>query len=152
MIRQTANLILYRQRPGLEVFLVRRSTELNFLGGYLAFAGGKVEPGDETVPLARNVSADRTETLGCAVRELFEETGILATHGAAPGKDELKKMRLELLADGDAGAFFSELRSSGARLEPDTLVETIRLVTPRFSRQRFSSTFFLVETLSLIHI
>ena len=91
MTRQTANLILYRQRAGLEVFLVTRSIELNFLGGYLAFAGGKVEPGDESIPLADGLDTEAPELLGCAVRELFEETGILALRGATAAGDELKK-------------------------------------------------------------
>ena len=51
-----------------------------------------------------------------------------------------------MLADGDAGEFFSRLRTSGASLEPGTFVEAVQLVTPRFSRQRFSSTFFLFKT------
>ena len=143
MTRQTANIIIYRQRPELKVFLVTRSSEMNFLGGYLAFAGGKVEPGDETIPLAEELGADKAEILGCAIRELFEETGILATRGGAPAEEELKRLRLEMLADGDAGEFFSRLRTSGASLEPGTFVEAVQLVTPRFSRQRFSSTFFL---------
>ena len=146
MTRQTANIIIYRQRPELKVFLVTRSSEMNFLGGYLAFAGGKVEPGDETIPLVEELGTDKAETLGCAVRELFEETGILATCGGAPAQEELKRLRLEMLADGDAGEFFSRLRTSGANLEPGTFVEAVRLVTPRFSQRRFSSTFFLFET------
>ena len=94
MTRQTANLILYRQRAGLEVFLVTRSIELNFLGGYLAFAGGKVEPGDESIPLADGLDTETPELLGCAVRELFEETGILALRGAtAAGVKALKTSR-----------------------------------------------------------
>ena len=146
MTRQTANLILYRQRAGLEVFLVTRSIELNFLGGYLAFAGGKVEPGDESIPLADGLDTEAPELLGCAVRELFEETGILALRGATAAGDELKRLRLELLGDGGAGRFFSVMREIDAQLEPGTFVEAIRLVTPRFSKRRYTSTFFLLET------
>jgi glyoxylase-like metal-dependent hydrolase (beta-lactamase superfamily II)/8-oxo-dGTP pyrophosphatase MutT (NUDIX family) len=146
MTRQTANLILYRQRTGLEIFLVTRASELNFLGGYLAFAGGKVEPGDESIPLADGLDTETPELLGCAARELFEETGILALRGAAAAGDKLKRLRLELLGGGGAGRFFSVMRKIDARLEPGTFVETIRLVTPRFSKQRYTSTFFLLET------
>ena len=146
MTRQTANLILYRQRAGLEVFLVTRSIELNFLGGYLAFAGGKVEPGDESIPLADGLDTETPELLGCAVRELFEETGILALRGTTAAGDELKRLRLELLGDGGAGRFFSVMREIDAQLEPGTFVEAIRLVTPRFSKRRYTSTFFLLET------
>lgn len=146
MTRQTANIILYRQRPGLEVFLVTRSSELNFLGGYLAFAGGKLEPGDETIPLSDGFETDQAALLGCAVRELFEETGILAARGGTSSRAALKDMRRDLLEGGHGEIFFSTLRDTGARLEPGALREALRLVTPRFSRKRFSSTFFLLET------
>ena len=68
MTRQTANIILYRQRSGLEVFLVSRSREMRFLGGYLAFPGGKTESGDETLPLAWTIDNQQRALLGCAVR------------------------------------------------------------------------------------
>ena len=146
MTRQTANIILYRQHNGLEVFLVSRAKELNFLGGYLAFPGGKTEPGDETLPLEEAVDSQRRALLGCAVRELFEETGVLAAENSSLSKKETATLRLELLREGRAAAFYSTLAASGATLRQNTLHQALRLVTPRFSRERYSSTFFLMET------
>lgn len=50
-------------RDELEIFWVRRNPKLTFLGGFWAFPGGRVEPGD----------ADLVAT---AARELEEETGV----------------------------------------------------------------------------
>ncbi|MEC9353145.1 MAG: MBL fold metallo-hydrolase [Planctomycetota bacterium] len=146
MTRQTANIILYRQDKGLEVFLVSRSSELRFLGGYLAFAGGKTESGDETLPLDEDVDAGQRTLLGCAVRELFEETGILALRNSPLSKKDTATLRQELLQGGTAAGFFSTLAELGASLPPDTLQQALQLVTPGFSRERYASTFFLMET------
>ena len=146
MTRQTANIILYRQRSGLEVFLVSRSRELSFLGGYLAFPGGKTESGDETLPLAGTIDNQQRALLGCAVRELFEETGLLAVGNCSLSKKDTAALRLELLQGGSVAGFFSTLAENGAALQQDTLRQALRLVTPRFSRERYTSTFFLMET------
>ena len=97
MTRQTANIILYRQDKGLEVFLVSRAWELSVLGGYLAFAGGKAEPGEEALPLVEELEGPRRALLGCAVRELFEETGVLAVQNSSLSKKDRDSMRRELL-------------------------------------------------------
>jgi glyoxylase-like metal-dependent hydrolase (beta-lactamase superfamily II)/8-oxo-dGTP pyrophosphatase MutT (NUDIX family) len=59
--RSAAALILVRENPDLEVFWMRRAPHMAFQGGFYAFPGGKLEPGEE--PSA------------CAAREVLEETG-----------------------------------------------------------------------------
>lgn len=63
MIRQAASVVLWRDRGALEVFLVERARRLAFFGGYHAFPGGAIEPGD-------------VDLQACAVREVREETGV----------------------------------------------------------------------------
>jgi glyoxylase-like metal-dependent hydrolase (beta-lactamase superfamily II)/8-oxo-dGTP pyrophosphatase MutT (NUDIX family) len=59
-----AVVVPYRVRAGtLELYWVRRADRLPFLGGFWAFPGGRVEPGDPSLQAA-------------AARELLEETGI----------------------------------------------------------------------------
>ncbi len=60
--RSAAAVILYRQRPELEVFWVRRASHMMFQGGFHAFPGGQVDPGED----ARV----------CAAREIDEEVGV----------------------------------------------------------------------------
>lgn len=57
-----------------EIFLVKRAPQLRFMGGYWAFPGGTLleedyPPGDDSEDIA---------FIRCALRELFEETGILS--------------------------------------------------------------------------
>lgn len=52
---------------GKEVLMGQRRADLAFLGGFHAFIGGNVEPGD-----------DGDEYVACAIRELGEETGLAA--------------------------------------------------------------------------
>src|SRR3954471_15018408 len=64
-----------------DVFLVKRSLKLAFLGGYHAFPGGQFDAADADVRVA-NCSDDETRTaISCAARELFEETQILVARG-----------------------------------------------------------------------
>lgn len=65
-----AVLVTTGPREDLQVLLVRRSPEMRFFGGYWAFPGGAMEDIDRaTLGLA---------TLSCAVRELMEETTLVA--------------------------------------------------------------------------
>ena len=60
--RSAAAVILYRESPELEVYWVRRSPKMMFMGGYHAFPGGQAERGEDMT--------------SCAVRELEEELGV----------------------------------------------------------------------------
>ena len=60
--RSAAAVILVREARALEVFWVRRASHMLFQAGFHAFPGGKLDPGEDAKV--------------CAVRELFEETGV----------------------------------------------------------------------------
>jgi glyoxylase-like metal-dependent hydrolase (beta-lactamase superfamily II)/8-oxo-dGTP pyrophosphatase MutT (NUDIX family) len=149
--RKSAALILHRQGASgaLEVFLVERAVHLRHYAGQVAFPGGAVEPGDETVPL-RNASGDADPALlGCAARELFEETGVLAdviAGDAAGARDPSLAASRGALLSGEAEprTFASLLADRGLAVDPGRFVPAIRLVTPRFTKSRFDTTFFLV--------
>ncbi|MGH7319795.1 MAG: NUDIX hydrolase, partial [Candidatus Rokuibacteriota bacterium] len=99
--RPAASVVLLR--PGtdapLESYLIRRAREMRFLGGYYAFPGGKVDLGDRQPealtrvhglsPEAASARLDDTHDVPAlaywvaAVRELFEETGVLLAVDAA---------------------------------------------------------------------
>lgn len=169
-VRASAAVIPWRQgKMGIEVFWVRRSQDLPFMGGWHAFPGGGLSRADAGLPVtgepagvgelppaagfpeALRGGAYGEEdpgpdllpgTLVCAVRELFEETGILLS-SPAPFPKALAAARSELLGG---------LRSFGeivSRLEvvPDAsrLVWAGRWVTPPFAPLRFDNRFFLLE-------
>ena len=71
--RDAAALLLTRgEGAAVEVFLVERSPELRFFGGYLALPGGTLAPVDGDAAADEAVAMQR-----CGLRELFEETGLL---------------------------------------------------------------------------
>ena len=165
--RPSAAVVLWRrnQKKQIEVFLVRRSPILRFMGGWHAFPGGGLSSADlsisvEGTPLAVDTPYDNDDVpgadgvelrptlieglLSCAFRELFEETGVLASAGEAhPGPEELAAARRKLL---DRKASF-EQTLSGLDVELDASVLTYagRWVTPPFSTIRFDARFSLLE-------
>src|SRR4051794_1699070 len=98
--RQAATVLLLRDGlAGLEVYLLRRTRGMPFAGGMTAYPGGGVDPRDGDVqPAWAGPSPSRwAEAFGCderiarelvcaAVRETFEEAGVLLA-GPADGGD-----------------------------------------------------------------
>jgi glyoxylase-like metal-dependent hydrolase (beta-lactamase superfamily II)/8-oxo-dGTP pyrophosphatase MutT (NUDIX family) len=140
-ITQAASVLLARGRGSPEVFIVARTAALRFLGGFLAFPGGKVHSSD--AELARTTPALTAQHVA-AVRELFEEIGVLLAHdatGAYPTAEELAPLRRELMAE--QMTFNDLLAERGLRLSPDDLTVVGSLVTPPFSPVRFDTAFFV---------
>src|SRR5258706_11530636 len=87
-----ATILLTRDAPGgLEVFMVKRHHQIDFVAGALVFPGGKVHAGDDEAGL--NDYLDTTPdwpeegraTAVAAIREAFEESGILFAREEAGG-------------------------------------------------------------------
>jgi glyoxylase-like metal-dependent hydrolase (beta-lactamase superfamily II)/8-oxo-dGTP pyrophosphatase MutT (NUDIX family) len=96
------------------------------------FPGGAVDPGDGDERVA-------------AVRELFEEAGVLLAdaRGDPPGEQQLVRARASLL---DGNATIAQIAESlGVDLRPDLLVLLSRWVTPPFVDRRFDVRFFAAE-------
>jgi endoribonuclease LACTB2 len=127
-----------------EVFWVKRSTKLVFLGGFYAFPGGKAEPTDAQAPINNSADdPDRAAMISCAAREMFEETGVLLARGA----DTLTVgQRASLLDDLESGrmSWPQLLRHYGLRLDASDFTFVGRWVTPPFAPRRFDTWFFLV--------
>jgi ribonuclease/clavin/mitogillin len=141
-IVEAASVLLTRGREAEEVFLVDRAAALRFFGGFQAFPGGKVHSSDAEL-------AGRTPGLTsrhvAAIRELFEETGVLLAHqadGTYPATDaDLLAFRRDLLAD--QLAFRVLLERRGLHLRPEDLTPVGSLVTPPFVPVRFDTAFFV---------
>jgi len=158
-------------RPGhaspLEVYLIRRAAGMRFLGGYYAFPGGKVDLADgrpETLQRTRGLDpAAALARLGpgdspvpastywvTAVRELFEETGLLlVVDGAgrpidpeAPGTAERLEAHRLALVRGER-SLTAILAGEGWLADLSALSYLAHFVTPPSSPIRFSARFFL---------
>ena len=135
-IRDAASLLVISPETPRRVLMGRRPENARFMPGVYVFPGGAVEPGDDRVPVAAGFSpgdARRMQApdealaraLGvAAVRETFEETGLLCACGRAT--------HWEAVTGGRAALDLSRLNYLG------------RALTPPVSRIRFHARFFYV--------
>jgi len=126
-----------------EVFWVKRSEQLSFLGGYYAFPGGQMDPADNQTWVANSPDAATAAMISCAARELFEELGVLAARGS---HTLTKGQRASLLDDLESGrmAWPELLAHYDLHLDARDFTFVGRWVTPPFNARRFDTWFFLV--------
>jgi 8-oxo-dGTP pyrophosphatase MutT (NUDIX family) len=141
-VREAATVMLVRDAPELEVFMLRRNPESVFAGGAYVFPGGAVDPDD------RALGDDRRFWVA-AVRETFEEAGVLLarTRGhdtpfdaSAAAVADLAEDRLRLLTG--AATFADVLDAHAAHVDLEALVPFARWITPAPSPRRFDTWFF----------
>jgi 8-oxo-dGTP pyrophosphatase MutT (NUDIX family) len=169
--KPAASVVLVRNAPPgspepLEVYMIRRNRNMKFLGGYYAFPGGKVDPGDgvsEAVARCHGIETAAAEALLAdregvpalafwmtAVRELLEESGILLAcdatgreldPSAARVRDGIERCRKALMA---SEAPFAELIArEGWYCDLRPLRYLSHFITPTSSPIRFTARFFL---------
>jgi len=125
-----ASVILLRREP-FEVLMMRRNERSSFVPGAWVFPGGTMETSDAIDGDAQEATMKR-----CAVRELFEETGIWL---GSPLED--RKQARTLLLGGESGEFLAGRLGTAL----DDLVLTARWVTPVGVPKRFDTWFFLAS-------
>lgn len=153
-VRPASTVLLVRDAPtGLEVFAQTRATSMVFAGGVTAFPGGGVDPTDADLPpWTGRSAADWDDLLGrsdgahlvvAAVRELFEEVGVLLTDPPLlPGPDRWQHARQEVTAHriGLAQVY----RQLQCALPGDLPRPWSRWITPRGEIRRYDTHFLLV--------
>jgi 8-oxo-dGTP pyrophosphatase MutT (NUDIX family) len=163
--RPAATVMLVRDgRSGIEVFLMRRHSAMDFVAGVMVFPGGGVDDRDRNADVAWHgpdrqwwadrfgVDAELAEALVCAAaRETFEESGVLFA-GAADDPDLLvddaSVYREQRAALEDKSLSFGEfLRAEKLVLRADLLRPWANWVTPKEERTRRYDTFFFVGAL-----
>src|SRR6476646_12096700 len=145
--KDAAAVILLRQDTdpqNPEIFWVRRSEKLAFLGGYHAFPGGQIDASDAEVDVRNAPDAITAAMISGAARELCEEPGVLATRG---GDTLTKGQRASLLDDLESGrmSWPALLRHYDLYLDAEDFTFVGRWVTPPFAARRFDTLFFLVN-------
>jgi ribonuclease/clavin/mitogillin len=144
--KDAAAVILLRQDTdpqNPEVYWVRRSDKLAFLGGFHAFPGGQIDATDAEVDVRNSPDAVNAAMISGAARELFEELGVLVTHGS---KTLTKGQRASLLDDLESGrmSWPALLKHYELYLDANDFTFVGRWVTPPFNARRFDTWFFLV--------
>lgn len=133
--RHSATVLLVRGREPWELLLMRRPGGADFAPGAYVFPGGTVHEHDH---------ASSDEIRAAAVRELFEEMGILlARHGKRFARESDSEKVRHLIANGKT--FGEALRELGLEPAFDRLVLFARWVTPAQLRRRYDARFFLAQ-------
>ena len=158
--RDAATVIVLRRRgAALEALLLRRQRSMEFAGGMHVFPGGSVQPSDDEAVSWTGPSAEEwARRWGCrtelaralvvaAVRETFEETGILLA-----GPDEASVLGVCLGPEWDEARRTLEagemtmaafLRERDLVLRADLLGAWAHWITPEFGPRRFDTRFFV---------
>ncbi|RPF21806.1 NUDIX hydrolase [Myceligenerans xiligouense] len=160
--RAAATVILVRDRPDpsgerapLQVFLQRRVPTMAFAAGMTVFPGGAVDPGDAVRPArvdgpgpeewGRRFSCPPGEAagfVGAAVRETFEECGVLLAGPADRFDDAARRAARAALTD-RTRTLAEVLDGAGLALRADLLHPWARWVTPEQEPRRYDAAFFV---------
>jgi ribonuclease/clavin/mitogillin len=127
-----------------QVYWVRRSEKLAFLGGFHAFPGGQRDASDAETQVRNCADTETAAMIACAARELFEELNVLIARGA---ETLTKGQRASLLDDLESGrmTFAQLLDHYGLHLDARDFTFAGRWVTPPFSPRRFDTWFFIAR-------
>jgi 8-oxo-dGTP pyrophosphatase MutT (NUDIX family) len=161
--RRASTVMLVRdsseRHVGIEVFMLRRVAQMAFAPSMMVFPGGGVDARDAEpgLPWAGPTTEEWGARLGCppgeaqalvaaAVREVFEECGVLLAGATADGPlaraegAGWRSARDSLLA---REVSLSEvLRDAGLLLRSDLVVAKAHWVTPVFEPRRYDTWFF----------
>ena len=157
--RPAATVLLLRDgADGLEVFMQVRHDAIDFASGALVFPGGRIDTGDheiaerpELCPGPEGLDATAMAFRVAAIRETFEECGILL---ARPRGDDalISPERLREIEAGQRAElcqgevrFADILDSEGLVLATELLVPFAHWITPANQAKRYDTRFFLAE-------
>jgi glyoxylase-like metal-dependent hydrolase (beta-lactamase superfamily II)/8-oxo-dGTP pyrophosphatase MutT (NUDIX family) len=144
IFRDSAAVVLVRgEGSALETFWARRGDDVGFMPGFRAFVGGKVDAADADLEVGGVADASERLLKACAIREAFEEAGVLVALDGPAETGALAAARARLL---DGEVRFPELaRAHGWRFRGDALTFAGRWQTPPFSAMRFDTVFYVAR-------
>ncbi len=156
VIRHAATVVLLRDgASGLEVFLLQRSAQSDFMAGAYVFPGGKLDQADMQADTLAHLDQSPTQLraiLGerdldthtasglyvAALRETYEECGVLFARGGRGAR---------ALLEGNPAVPFDRFMADGSlRLQTRQLLPWSRWITPEnpaMASKRFDTRFFL---------
>jgi 8-oxo-dGTP pyrophosphatase MutT (NUDIX family) len=143
--------LLIRDAPDLQVFMLRRNLRSVFAAGAYVFPGGAVDPDDSDDALDAGREAGGVETgiparfRVAAIREAFEEAGVLLARDAAAGTPvDVGSLTAARQALHRGARSFTEIVSDlGVVLDTEALWPIGRFITPPGAPRRFDTWFFV---------
>jgi 8-oxo-dGTP pyrophosphatase MutT (NUDIX family) len=150
--RPAATVVLLREHQSLEVYVLRRLTAMTF-GGVYAFPGGGVDPSDQPETIRDDWSqrlgvpdAEARAVVGAAVRELFEEAGVLLAGSPERVVGDVSDWEEDRAAVARRELTMTALLAKhDLRLRDDLLHPWSRWITPEFEPRRFDTWFFVAR-------
>jgi 8-oxo-dGTP pyrophosphatase MutT (NUDIX family) len=152
-----ATILLVRDAPPLEVLMVQRHHQIDFVPGALVFPGGKTAKADHDEAwegACDGFDLPHRALRICAIREAFEESGILLARPATargPGAPLAPAALTGVIADkrvavdkGEAN-FLDVVLGAGLVLALDTLTPYAHWITPEGMPKRFDTHFYIAE-------
>jgi 8-oxo-dGTP pyrophosphatase MutT (NUDIX family) len=161
-IRPASTAIVLREAGAagaFEVLMVRRNRAVAFMGGAYVFPGGRVDAGDavsaaeaargleglDQVARCADLSRDDEAAFRvAAIRELFEEAGVLLARRDGRLVDASAAARLRTLLTKDA-PFPQFAAAHGLRLALDAVMPFAHWVTPPVEIRRFDTRFLMAR-------
>jgi len=162
LTRAASTVILSRQGLScLEIYLLRRSSESKFFPGKYVFPGGAVDSEDTDADFWKNrvdlnpiqmiekMGGDLSveDALGhgvAAIRETFEEAGVLLVEEIGGRKEEIAKMRALRSQESMSNFWLREwVISGGGILSLSRLIRWSHWVTPEAMKPRFDTRFYI---------
>ncbi|MBK9180079.1 MAG: NUDIX domain-containing protein [Acidimicrobiales bacterium] len=166
-VRDAATVMLVRDGvAGMEVFMLRRNLNSDFVGGAYVFPGGAVDPADRHTDLEPwclgRTDADASRALGvdggglaywvAAIRECFEEAGVLLAYGRDgqvvrfDDPDVASRFEAHRHAVHETGRSLVEIcRADGLQLAVDTIHYFSHWITPEGPPRRYDTRFFVTR-------
>lgn len=164
-LRDAATVLVLRDgTEGLEVFMLRRNLNSDFVGGAYVFPGGAVDPPDRHADLepfchgrsdfeaSQRLALDRGGLAYwvAAIRESFEEAGVLLAYDDTGSVVDLDDVRTaarwrEHRLDVDQGrrGLLEVVRAERLRLAVDNMHYFGHWITPEGAPRRYDTRFFL---------
>ena len=159
-----STVLLLRDHDGLEVFMLERHIESDFVGGAYVFPGGKVDQTDAETDRWQGLDIEAAaDQLFCkpdqalalyvaAVRETFEEAGVLLAHRAGrpiePGfldQQDTRQFRERMASRGEKVDWRPWLEANDLVLDLSALHFWAWWVTPEGMPKRFDTRFFVAQ-------
>lgn len=149
-LRPAATVLLLRDSAaGIEVLMTRRSATASFAPGAYVFPGGHIDEADEAAkriatrrPTQSRVQ--RTQAIA-AIREAFEELGILLAHHADGSPVTAEEIASMDRADTAGTAFADQCAARGLVLDSDRVFTFAHWMTDRDLPRRFDVPFLVAR-------